>query len=255
MRPSLVVRKSLRIPCFPSDAIHFGDGEHFPVSTSKRFRYTERASLIKHPAKQPGEGTHMGEWTFVNEGWFAYLVLPALIFCARIVDVSLDTMRIIFLNRGRKITAPILGFFQALIWILAISQVMKNLANPVCYLSYGAGFGAGNLIGMLIEEKVAAGLLAVRIILARGTTALAGALRGQGYGVTVLDGHGSAGPVQVVFAVIRRRHLPQIVGEIKQHAPGAFYSIEEIRSTTGGTLAPLQPPRQARSILHGGGRI
>ena len=91
----------------------------------------------------------MGEWAFVNEWWFAYLVLPALIICARIADVSLDTMRIIFLNRGRKVLAQILVFFEVLIWIVAVSQVMKNLANPICYLAYGLGFASGNYIGMV----------------------------------------------------------------------------------------------------------
>ena len=91
--------------------------------------------------------------------WFSLLVLPVLIFCARIVDVSLDTMRILYMNRGRKVIAPLLGFVQALIWILAVSQVMKNLANPICYLAYGAGFATGNYVGMRIEEKVATGLL------------------------------------------------------------------------------------------------
>lgn len=179
--------------------------------------------------------------------WFAYLALPLLIFCSRIVDVSLDTMRIIFLNRGRKLVAPLLGFFQALIWILAATQVMKNLTNPVCYLSYGGGFAAGNYIGMLIEEKVAAGLLTVRVITAGGALKLSDALRQAGHGVTLLDGHGANGPVQVLFVVIRRRHLPAMVRLIKAHAPGAFYSTEEVRSTAGGTLAPHGAGRRLRS--------
>ncbi len=179
--------------------------------------------------------------------WFAYLVLPLLIFCSRIVDVSLDTMRIISLNRGRKLVAPLMGFFQALIWILAATQVMKNLANPVCYLSYGAGFAAGTFTGMLIEEKVAAGLLTVRVITATGALKLAEALRQARHGVTLLDGQGANGPVQVLFVVIRRRHLPAMVRLIQTHAPGAFYSTEEVRATTGGTLAPYGPGRRLRS--------
>jgi uncharacterized protein YebE (UPF0316 family) len=193
----------------------------------------------------------MDAWAFVNAGWFVYAVLPLLIFCSRIVDVSLDTMRIIFLNRGRKFVAPLLGFVQALVWILAISQVMKNLTNPVCYLSYGAGFAAGNFIGMLIEEKVAAGMLTVRVILPRGNGGLAAALRQAGHGVTVLEGDGVRGPVNVLFIVIRRRLLPAITRLIRQNAPVAFYSTEEVRSSTGGTLLTA-PGRYWRSPFRRG---
>ena len=182
----------------------------------------------------------MAEWGFVNEGWFVYTVLPLLIFCARIVDVSLDTMRIIFLNRGRKFVAPLLGCAESLVWVLAVSQAMKHLSNPVCYLSYGTGFAAGTYVGMLIEERVAAGLLTVRVILNRGNSHLPAALRQAGHGVTVLEGQGVRGPVNVLFVVIRRRVLPSIVSLIRQHAPDAFYSTEEVRSATGGTL--LQSP-------------
>ncbi len=186
----------------------------------------------------------MGDWPFMNEWWFTYLVLPVLIICARIADVSLDTIRIIFLNRGRKVIAPVLGFFEVLIWIMAVSQVMKNLANPVCYLAYGVGFAAGNYIGMLIEEKVAAGWLAMRIITQQACAELALALRGEGYGVTTLDGQGGEGPVSVVFMVIRRKHLPKIVAHIRRHKPDAFYAVEEVRSVAGGTLAADWPGRR-----------
>lgn len=197
----------------------------------------------------------MAEWAFANEGWFVYVVLPLMIFCARIVDVSLDTMRIIFVNRGRKLVAPLLGFFQALIWVMAISQVMKNLSNPACFIAYAGGFAAGNLVGLLIEEKVAAGLLAVRIILNRGNSHLPAALRQAGHGVTVLEGQGVRGPVNVLFVVIRRRVLPETVGLIRQHAPEAFYSTEEIRASTGGTLLrPAGRRWRTRSSLSRGGR-
>lgn len=178
----------------------------------------------------------MAEWSFVNEGWFVYTVLPLLIFCARIMDVSLGTMRIIFLNRGRKFVAPLLGCAESMVWVLAVSQAMKHLSNPVCYLSYGTGFAAGTYVGMLIEERVAAGLLTVRVILNRGNSHLPAALRQAGHGVTVLEGQGVRGPVNVLFVVIRRRVLPSVISLIRQHAPDAFYSTEEVRSSTGGTL-------------------
>jgi uncharacterized protein YebE (UPF0316 family) len=194
----------------------------------------------------------MIDWFLANERWFTYLVLPAMIFGARVADVTLDTMRVIFLNRGRKIVAPILGFFEVLIWILAISQVMKNLTNPVCYLAYGAGFATGNFVGILIEEKVAAGWLAVRIITAKDVRELIAALRSSGHGITTLDGHGADGPVNVVYAVIRRKNFPRIVEQIQLYTPDAFYTVEEIRSLAGGHLAPSGPGWRPSTLFRWG---
>ncbi|NLF21758.1 MAG: DUF2179 domain-containing protein [Lentisphaerae bacterium] len=200
-------------------------------------------------------GIVMGEWTFVDGPWFSLLVLPVLIFCARIVDVSLDTMRILYMNRGRKVIAPLLGFVQALIWILAVSQVMKNLANPICYLAYGAGFATGNYVGMRIEEKVATGLLTLRIITPSDLSPLVAALRQAGHGVTILTGRGSSNtPVNVAFIVLRRRHMPTVERIIREHAPTAFYSTEEVRATTGGTLAAHGLSWRPRSPFRRGGR-
>ena len=191
----------------------------------------------------------LAAWSFVHEWWFVYLALPALIFCARVGDVSLDTMRIIFVNRGRKVLAPLLGFLEVLIWLAAVAQVMKNLSNPVCYLAYGGGFACGNLVGMLIEEKLAVGLLAMRIIVQKDASALVAALRAQGYGVTNLDGHGADGPVNVLFVVIRRRHFAKIVEQVALHAPDAFYSVEEVRSVGGGTMAAYRPGWRPQAFI------
>ena len=89
---------------------------------------------------------------------FTYVILPLLIFLARIADVSIGTIRIVMVAKGQKMIAPILGFFEVLIWLLAISKIMQNLDNWVCYVAYGAGFATGNYIGMIIEEKLAMGI-------------------------------------------------------------------------------------------------
>ena len=96
---------------------------------------------------------------------YTYLLLPLLIFCARIIDVSIGTLRIIFVSKGKRNIAPLLGFFEVLVWILAISEIMQNLNNWVCYVAYAAGFAAGNYVGMIIEEKLAIGILIIRIII------------------------------------------------------------------------------------------
>ncbi len=95
---------------------------------------------------------------------FAYVVLPIMIFCARICDVTMGTIRVIFISKGIRYLAPVIGFFEVIIWLLAIGQVMNNLTNVVSYIAYGAGFAAGTYIGMYIEEKISLGLTSVRII-------------------------------------------------------------------------------------------
>lgn len=178
---------------------------------------------------------------FAGEAWFTIGVVPVLIFLARVLDVSLDTMRIIFLNRGRRVAAPVLGFVQVLIWVTAIAQVLQNLSNPVYYLAYSLGFAAGNYAGIRIEEAVAAGTLTLRIITDQDTIGLVTALRQAGHGVTVITGQGARGTVEVLFVVLRRKHLSTIVKMIRRHVPKAFYSTEEVRASGGGVIAaPLR---------------
>ncbi len=99
--------------------------------------------------------------------YFDYLILPLLIFLARIVDVSMDTIRLIFIARGFKKFAPLIGFFQVLVWIITITRIMANLDNWTCYVAYAAGFAAGNFTGMILEEKLALGVEMIRVITQR----------------------------------------------------------------------------------------
>lgn len=169
---------------------------------------------------------------------YAWFVLPALIFCARIMDVTLGTIRIVFVSRGHRGLAPVLGFFEVLIWILVIGQVVQNLSNIAGYVAYAAGFAAGNWIGISIEQKLAMGMLAIRMILVEGAKEVAERLHEAGYGVTVVHGEGSAGPVSLLFTVFKRRDLPEVVRLIKEVNPKIFYSIEEVRTASEGIFPP-----------------
>lgn len=104
----------------------------------------------------------------MDEDMFTYVVMPLLIFLARVGDVTINTLRIMFVLNGKKNVAPILGFFEALIWLLAIGQIFQNIDNPMSYLAYAGGFGAGTYIGMVIEEKLALGRVLVRVITKEG---------------------------------------------------------------------------------------
>jgi uncharacterized protein YebE (UPF0316 family) len=171
-----------------------------------------------------------------SPGFFAYVILPALIFLARVCDMSLDTVRVIFMSKGIKYLPAIIGFFEVIIWLLAIGQVMDNLTNVVCYIAYGAGFAAGTIVGMAIEEKLSLGLTSVRIITKDDPTELMQYLRTHNYGVTSIDGEGGTGKVKMVFTIIKRQDLSHVVGIIKQFHPNAFYSIEEVKSVVEGVF-------------------
>ncbi|MFA5348505.1 MAG: DUF2179 domain-containing protein [Methanoregula sp.] len=165
-----------------------------------------------------------------------YVVLPVLIFCARICDVSLGTIRVIFISKGIKYIAPVIGFFEVIIWLLAIGQVMNNLTNVVAYIAYGAGFASGTFIGMLIEEKISLGLTSVRIITKKDPAELVEYLRSHNYGVTSIDGEGATGKVKMVYTIIKRQDLGHVVTIIKQFHPNAFYSVDEVKSVSEGVF-------------------
>ena len=177
-----------------------------------------------------------------NSWYYTWMLLPFLIFAARIFDVSLGTVRVIFVSRGLKYLAPAVGFFEILIWLLAIGQIMKNLANPACYVAYAGGFAMGNFVGICIAERLSLGMVLIRIITKRDALPLVDVLKSRGYGVTSVDAHGTEGQVQVVFTIVPRREAQSIVTLIKEFNPQAFYSIEEIGFVEKG-IFPLKTGR------------
>jgi uncharacterized protein YebE (UPF0316 family) len=177
----------------------------------------------------------------VDPEFFSLLIIPIFIFLARICDVTIGTMRIIFVARGMKMVAPILGFVEVFIWIIAVGQIFQNLTNPLNYFAYAAGFATGNYIGMLVEERLAMGLAIIRIITQRDSTNLIDYLRAAGYGVTVLDAHGKQGPGKVIFSVVKRKNIRDVENAIHEFNPKAFYSIEDIRRAAEGTFPGTLP--------------
>jgi len=160
---------------------------------------------------------------------FDYLILPVLIFFARIADVSLGTVRIIFVSKGFKKVAPFIGFIEILIWIIAISRIMQNIDNWFCYVAYAGGFATGNYVGMLIEEKLAIGFELVRVITKKDASHLILNLKEKGYGITTVKAHGIDGEVAVIYIIVNRKNIKEVVDIIKQFNPNALYTIEDIR--------------------------
>ena len=165
---------------------------------------------------------------------YQYIVLPLIIFFARICDVSLGTMRIVFVSKGKKNIAPILGFFELLIWIVVISQILQNADNIVCYLAYAGGYAAGNFIGMHIEERIALGSQLIKVFSAKDVTPLQKCLNEAGFGATVVDGDGSAGKVKILYTVIDRKTFDQAEKILKDFDPLIFYVIEDVRLVKSG---------------------
>ncbi len=189
---------------------------------------------------------HYLEISFSASGsfdWYAWVLLPLLIFFARVLDVTLGTLRIIFISRGRRNLAPLLGFFEVLIWIVVIGQLVQHLHSVTAYLSYAAGFAAGNFIGMWLEDRLALGTLMLRVIIPTEGQALARLVRQAGFGVTTVEGSGASGTVTLLYTVVKRRDLPVVTALIHRNHPKAFISIEDVRATEEGVFPPS-------SLLH-----
>ena len=170
---------------------------------------------------------------------FELFVMPFLIFIARIFDVSLGTLRIILVSRGHRMLAPVIGFFEILIWLTVITHVMQNLTHWGNFLGYAAGFAAGNYIGILIEAKLAMGVALLRVITRKRASDLVDYLRAGGHSVINVPADSGEGPVEIIFLPVRRKEIASLVDAVKRFNPSAMYTIEDVRDLSAGALAPL----------------
>lgn len=167
---------------------------------------------------------------------FTWVLLPLFILVARAVDVGLSTIRIVFIAQGRRLQAAMIGFFEALIWLAVIGQILHNLRNPLCVLAYAAGFAIGNLLGLSIEQRLAMGMQVVRVITPPPAAPLVEALGRRGFGATIVEARGARGPVEILFTVVRRSDVPLVLGLARRHDPDGFVSVEDVRSAALGTI-------------------
>ena len=174
----------------------------------------------------------------LSEELYAYLILPLLIFMARICDVSINTIRIIYMLGGRRYTSTILGFFESLIWLLAISQIFKHLDNWICYVAYPAGFASGIFVGMLMEERIAYGKVIVRIITRKEVVELIQFLNTNGFRYTKVVAEGPDGHENLVFTVLQRERLDDLLKKLKEILPTAFYTIEKVKAAAESGALP-----------------
>lgn len=165
-----------------------------------------------------------------------WVVIPILIFVARLVDVGLGTIRIIMLNRGRRAIAPILGFVEVLVWLIAIRQIFQHLDNIAAFFGYACGFAAGTVVGMVIEDKLALGMVAVRVITAEDARDLIVRMSESDFGVTSFAAEGVNGKVRLLFTITRRKQLDRVLEIIRDTHPRAFITVSDVRSVSEGVF-------------------
>lgn len=175
---------------------------------------------------------------------FDYGILPVIIFVARMSDVSLATIRFLFISRGQRFAAPLVGFFEVIIWLIAITRILKDVNNPLYYLAYAGGFATGTFVGIWVEEKLALGTVLIRVITRRQAGKLIEQLKDKGFGLTAVRGRGAVGPVYVIFTLVRRRNAAAVIRLIREYDPNTFYTVENVRSARD----PI-PPRIDRPAL------
>ena len=161
---------------------------------------------------------------------------PLIIFLLRIVDVSLATVRMLLILRGQRLIVPILGFFEAGIWVVAVGVAIQNLHSVWHVFGYAAGFGAGSLVGLWLEGKLAMGLATLQIISRDDGEEVAANLRTRGFGVTEISGYGRSGKVEILLSIVKRRQVKEVVAAVESVDPDAFISVEEPRAIRRGWM-------------------
>ena len=160
--------------------------------------------------------------------------LPLLIFFARICDVTLGTMRIIFISKGKKTLAPIVAFFEVFIWIIVISELLSQANNFFSYVCYAGGYAAGSYVGMYVEERLAIGIQLLQIYTRERADELQRMLNQANFGATIIQGEGVNGPVGIVQTVVNRKNLPKAEAIINQFDPDVFYVLSDTRTVQRG---------------------
>ena len=169
------------------------------------------------------------------EGPLLYLI----IFFAKIIEVSISTIRVVFIGKGERVKGAILGFVEIMIWLVVVSSVLNNITeDPIKMLIYAAAFSLGNYLGVTIESKIAVGLASIQVVVnEKSGDILADILREQGYGVTIIEGKGKNESIKnLLFIQLKRKKIPEAVKLVKQHNPEAYITVNDIKSMVGGYI-------------------
>ncbi|AGB03734.1 DUF2179 domain-containing protein [Methanoregula formicica] len=177
---------------------------------------------------------------------YAWVILPLLIFLARVCDVTMETVRIVFISKGIRLLATVIAFFEIVIWLLAAGVVMNDLANIANFLAFALGFAMGTYVGLVVEERLSLGMVILRIVTAdESRDAIVSSLQSENHGVTCIEAEGSRGSVTMILSLVQRSEISRITGRIDRINPKAFFSIEDVRYVNEGVFRP----RDFRSFL------
>ena len=166
-------------------------------------------------------------------------LLYIIIFFAKIIEVSISTIRLVFINKGERVKGAVLGFIEILIWLIVVSSVLNNITeDPIKVFIYAAAFALGNYLGVTIESKIAVGLASIQVVVNKESgEILADILREQGYGVTIIEGKGINESIKnLLFIQLNRKKISEAVKVIKHHNPEAYITVNDIKSMMGGYI-------------------
>ncbi len=159
-----------------------------------------------------------------------WVLVPLLIFFARLIDVSMSTIRIVLIVNEKRIAASILSFLEMFVWLVAVTQTLKHLSNVMCYVGFAGGFAVGTYIGMLIEKKLSMGIVLVRITTTeKDGHQLIAFFKEHKFRITSVSAEGNIGKTNIIYTVINRKELAYVIEVIKKFNPNAFYTVENIR--------------------------
>lgn len=162
------------------------------------------------------------------------VITGVLIFFARVADVSMGTMRMLMLVKGKRLPAAAIGFFEVIVYITALARVVNQLDRWEFLLVYALGFAAGNYLGIFLEERMALGYAGVQIVVQSESDSLAQFLRENGFGVTVGEGWGREGPKDILTVILPRRQMSKLMGLVTSHDSKSFTIVMDARKTMGG---------------------
>ncbi len=171
-----------------------------------------------------------------NFDYFAYIILPLLIFMARVFDQTLGIVRIIFATKGYTLPAFIFGFFESFVWLMAIGQIMARIDNFLYYFVFAAGFATGNVMGIYVEKKLSIGIVVIRVIFQRDSEKSINRLREKGFRLTEIDGQGMEQPVKMIFSTLKRNQIKEFINILTINNPAAFYTVEDVKMVKEGYL-------------------
>jgi len=163
---------------------------------------------------------------------FVILALPFFIFIARAINVSLGTIRVVFVSKGFKYYAPIIGFFEAIVWLFAIAQVVNDITNMWLVLAYGLGFSAGTYAGIIIEEKLSLGKVRLRLIVRTNYDEVINALQAKEYLLTIVKADYRKDNARIISLLVKRNEVKKVIHAISKINEKIFYSIEDVRKVS-----------------------